>query len=57
MVFFLSAYESYISDIFSFVLVRNTTFADIVFVRWNAVEALEQYGCRKGFKGIQVNKQ
>lgn len=46
-----------ILDIFSFVVLRNTAVADIILVRWNAVEALEQYGSRKGFKGIQVNKQ
>lgn len=50
------AYESYISDIVSSVVLRYTALTDIIFICRNVVEALEGHGSWKGFKGIQVNK-
>lgn len=42
------------ADFLSSVVLRYSAIADIIPVRWNAVEALEGNGRWKGFKGIQV---
>lgn len=52
--FLFLSFSIFVSDFISFVVLRNTAFIDIIFIRRYAIEALENGPWRKGFQGVKV---